>query len=163
MSQKISPKRQRNFIKLLDRGVGVVSMHHSIAAWQQWGTYRKIIGAKFYLNETQEGNVVHAASKYKDDVDIDVHVEDRTHPITKGMKDFRIHDETYRNSSFEKDNHVLLSTEEETNDEALCWVRKYGKGRVCYIQFGHNAAAYRNINYRMLVGRAIRWSGQRLN
>ena len=163
MTQKISPKRQQNFVKLLNRGVGVVALHHSIGAWQQWNTYPKIIGGKFYLKETKEGKVVRAASKYKDDVDIDVHVEDREHPITKGLKDFRIHDETYKNCSFEKDNHVLLSTEEETNDEPLCWVRKYGKGRVCYIQFGHDGAAYTNRNYRLLIGRAIRWCSWKLN
>jgi len=163
MTQEISVKRQQNFIKLLNRGVGVLSLHHSIAAWQQWDTYRKIIGGKYYLKEQKEGRVVHAASGYKEGLDIDVHVEDRGHPITKGLKDFVIYDETYKNCAFERDNHVLLSTDEPTSDKPLCWVRKYGKARICYIQSGHGLSAHSDMNYRLIVGRAIRWCSWRLN
>ena len=35
------------------------------------------------------------ASTYKHDVDFKVHVEDPNHPVTHGIKDFAIHDETY--------------------------------------------------------------------
>ena len=50
MTQKISPKRRRNFMKLLDRGVGVVALHHTMGAYQEWPEFKKIIGTKYYLN-----------------------------------------------------------------------------------------------------------------
>ena len=163
MTQEISPARQQNFIKLLNRGVGLVALHHSIGAFQQWPEYRKIIGGKYYLKEMEEDGVAHAGSKYKHDLDIAVHVRDKRHPITRGMKDFVIHDEAYKKCVFEKDNHVLLTTNHPASDEPLCWVRGYGEAKVCYIQLGHDPAAYENENYRRLVSRAIRWSAGRLN
>ena len=51
MSQKISEKRQQNFLKLLDDGVGLVVLHHAIAAFSDWREYRKIIGAKYWLED----------------------------------------------------------------------------------------------------------------
>lgn len=163
MTQQISPKRQKNFVKLLRRGIGVVALHHSIGAFQQWGRHRKIIGGKYYLKVTEEEGVTHKASGYKHDVDFTVHIEDATHPITRGITDFAIHDETYKDQVFERDNHILLTTDHPTSDKPLCWVRRYGKAKICYIQPGHGAEAYANEHYRRLVSRAIGWSAGRPN
>lgn len=163
MTQEISPKRRQNFVKLLERGVGVVALHHSIGAFQVWGEYRKIIGGKYYLKATEEEGVTHKASGYKHDVDFTVHIEDAAHPITRGMGDFTIFDETYKNQVFEQENHVLLTTDHPTSDESLCWVRRYGGAKVCFIQMGHGPDAYANDSYRRLVARAIRWCAGRLN
>ena len=46
--QDISEKRQANFLKLLDRGVGLVVVHHAVCAYEGWPSFRKIIGTKFY-------------------------------------------------------------------------------------------------------------------
>jgi len=147
MTQRISPRRRANFVKLLEQGVGLLALHHSIAAFEDWPEYRKIIGARYYLNARVEDGVRHEAST----------VEDRTHPVTQCMSDFAIHDETYKNCVFEPDNHVLLSTEEPTSDNSVCWARHYRKARVCYIQLGHGPSAYTNSNYRRLVSQAISW------
>jgi type 1 glutamine amidotransferase len=106
---------------------------------------------------------MHPKSTYKHGLDISVQVKDKRHPITRRMKDFVIHDEAYKKCVFEKDNHVLLTTNHPASDESLCWVRRYGQARVCYIQLGHDPAAYENESYRTLVPRAIRWSAGRLN
>jgi len=163
MTQNISPKRQKNFVKLLRQGVGLVALHHSIGAFQQWGQYRKIIGAKYYLKDMVEGGVEHKASKYKEGLDINIHVKDKKHPITQTITDFTIHDETYKNQVFERDNHVLLTTDHPTSDKPVCWVRHYGRARVFYIQMGHGPGAYANANYRRLVIRAIKWCAGRLD
>jgi len=163
MTQKISPKRQKNFVKLLRQGVGLVAMHHSIAAFQQWGQYRKIIGGKYYLKDMVENGIEHKASGYKEGLDINIYVKDKKHPVTQTITDFTIHDETYKNQVFERDNHVLLTTDHPTGDKPLCWVRHYGRARVFYIQMGHGPGAYKNENYRRLVARAIRWCAGRLN
>ena len=116
MTQEISSKRQKNFVKLLRQGVGVVALHHSIGAFQQWPEYRKIIGGKFYLNDLVEDGIERKASKYKHDLNFTIQVKDREHPITRGMDDFTIFDETYKNQVFEQDNHVLLTTDHPTSD-----------------------------------------------
>jgi len=163
MTQDISPRRQENFVKLLRQGVGVVALHHSIGAFQKWPEYRKIIGGKYFLNQMEEDGIVHRKSGYKHDLDLGVHLENKKHPITRRMCNFVIRDEAYSNQIFEQDNHVLLTTDHPASDKPLCWVRKYGKARVCYIQLGHGRDAYANPDYRYLVARAIRWAAGRLN
>jgi type 1 glutamine amidotransferase len=158
MSQRITQKRQENFIRLLkEDGIGLVAVHHCLAAFQDWPEYKKIIGAKFYTKPMTEDGVEYKVGSYKHDVNFTVHVKDTEHPVTKGLKDFEIFDETYKGSVFQPDNKILLTTEEETSDENICWVREYGKARVCYIQLGHGKDAYENKSYRRLLKQAIKW------
>ena len=162
MTQNISPKRRKNFIELLGRGIGVVALHHTMGAYQQWPQFKKIIGTKYYLNETVEDGVTHGKGSFKHDVDISVHVANKRHPITKGLGDFTIHDETYKNCWFDEKNRVLLTTDHPTSDKTIGWVRRYRKAKVCTIQLGHDSKAYANSNYSQLVERAILWTAGKL-
>jgi type 1 glutamine amidotransferase len=160
MTQNISPKRQENFAKLVKGGVGVVALHHSMGAFQDWGEYRNIIGGKYYTKPTKEGGVTRKPSTYKHDVDFEVRVENSRHPVTQGVRDFAVHDETYKNCGFEwdsRDNFLLLTTDHPTSDRQLGWVRRYGKGKVCFIMVGHGPSVYSNESYRRLIAQAIRW------
>jgi len=162
MTQNISPKRRKNFIKLLSRGIGVVALHHTMGAYQQWPEFKEIIGTKYYLQDTVEDGVTHGKGSFLHDVDMTVHVANRSHPITKGMRDFTIHDETYKNCWFDEKNRVLLTTDHPTSDRTIGWVRRYRKARICTIQLGHDSKAYANSNYRQLVERAILWTAGKL-
>jgi type 1 glutamine amidotransferase len=157
MTQQISPKRQKNFIELLNRGVGLVALHHSICSFHDWPGYKKIIGGRYYLEGGEENGIEYKAGTYRHDVDVNVKIADATHPITQGVSDFVIHDEVYKNCRFESDNHVLLTTDHPDSDTTIGWVRRYGTTRVCYIQPGHDRQAYENPNYRRLVSNAIKW------
>ncbi len=163
MTQEISPRRQENFVKLLEDGVGVLAIHHSIGAFQGWPEYKRIIGSKFYLEETQQGGAIHKVGSYKHDVDFRLYVKDSHHPVTRGLRDFLIHDETYKGCVFEPDNRVLLTTNHPTSDEAVCWVRNYKGGRICYVQVGHGPGIFFDENYRQLIYQAIGWCAGRLN
>lgn len=158
MTQKISPKRRGNLKKLLDQGVGLLAMHHSLAAYAEWPEFKHIIGGKYILKGVTENGKTIPPSKFKHGLDMKILIEDTQHPITIGMSDFIIHDEAYGNYWFdEKGNHLILGTDHPENDKTIGWIRKYGKARVCYLQLGHDAHAYRNGNYRWLVQQAIRW------
>ena len=158
MTQKISEKRRANFVELLkDKGVGLVAMHHCIAAFQNWGEYKKIIGGRYYLKEMTENGVTHKPSGYKHGVEFAVQVADKNHPVGRGLSDFTISDEVYNGCDFEGDNHIILTTDYADSDKTICWVRRYGKANVCYIMQGHGASGYGNSNYRRLVSQAIKW------
>ncbi len=158
MTQKISPKRRENFTKLVKDGVGVVALHHSMGSYQEWPEYIKIIGGRYNLKASEAGGVKREASTYKHDADFTVHIEDTQHPITRGLGDFEVHDETYKKCSFEKDNRLLLTTNHPDSDAEIGWVRQYGKGKVCFIMVGHGPSVYAHPTYRQLVVRSIRWS-----
>jgi type 1 glutamine amidotransferase len=160
MTQEISQKRRQNFARLLKRqGVGFVAMHHTMGAFQEWPQYRKITGGKYYLKASDD----HRGSTYKHDIDMNVHIVDTSHPITKGINDFQIHDEGYKYLGFEKNNHVLFTANHPESDETIGWVRNFGKAKVCGIMLGHDHYAFENPNFRKLVARAIRWTAGRLD
>jgi type 1 glutamine amidotransferase len=162
MGQEMSPERRKNFLALLDRGVGVVVLHHTMCAYQTWPEFKQITGTKYYTKEATEDGVVHKACTYLHDIDMNVRVADRNHPITQGMSDFAIHDEGYKNCWFAEENHVLLTTDHPASDTTIGWTRQYGKSRVCTIQLGHDSKAYDNPNYRQLIDRAILWTAGKL-
>jgi type 1 glutamine amidotransferase len=159
MGQKISPKRQENFLSLLDRGVGVVALHHCIAAYGNWPEWSWTIGGRYFSQNEQFVGNSYSQSLYKHDVSVPVHVEDPNHPITRGLKDYTVMDETYKGQWVDPQAHILLTTQEATSDTALAWCKTSRRSRVCYIQLGHGPK-FDEPNYRQLVSQAIRWTAE---
>ena len=160
--QKIDEKQRKGFLSLLERGVGLVSMHHAIAAYPDWREYEKIIGATYVLKEQVRDGVKYLRPKWKHGVDMKIHVENDTHAITKGVGDFEIHDESYKLWIYHEGNKLLLSTDNPLNNTQIAWTRTHGKARVFYIQLGHGSGAYANKNFQKIVARGIRWAGKAL-
>jgi len=159
MTQKISDRRRANFLALLEEGLGLVVVHHAIAAFQDWPEYERIIGAKYLLKDEADQK----ASGYEHDVEFMVQIADPFHPITRNLASFTVHDETYRNCRFAGDNHLLCTTGHGSSDQALAWVRTYRNGRVCFIQMGHGPSIFDQAPYRRLIGGAIGWTAGRLD
>jgi type 1 glutamine amidotransferase len=161
MTQKISEKRRQNFLGLLDRGVGLVVLHHAVAAFQDWPEFEKIAGTRYYLKETVVDGVKHLQGAWKEGVDFTIHVEDPEHPITKGLADFQVHDEGYRNQTYAPDNHLLLSTDSPASEKPIAWVRTYKNARVFCTPVGHGSQIFTSEPFRRVVARAIRWTAKR--
>lgn len=160
-TQEISELRRANFLALLDRGLGVVVLHHGLAAFQDWDEYRRIVGGKYYLRETIEDGQTRPPSSSRENVDFIVRVEDADHPITRGLTDFPIRDMLYQDYRVEPGVRVLLATGEPGSGGVLCWVHEYRKSRICYLQLGHDAQALNHPAYRTLVERAVLWTARR--
>jgi type 1 glutamine amidotransferase len=161
MHQEITDEAKANFLARLKEGKGLVVMHHAIASYQDWPEYAKIIGAKYYLQKTNVNGVVKLRSQYQHDVQIPVTIADPTHPVTKGLKDYVIHDETYKLFDVFEDTHALLKTKEPLSNEVIAWSKTYGPARVVYIQSGHDHFAYENPNLQQLLKQAIRWTAKK--
>ena len=158
-SRKISDKQAENFIKLLDKGVGLVILHHAIAAYNDWPEYRKILGARYYLkDETDADGTKHARCLYKHDVDMKVHVADPKCPVAAGVSDFAIHDETYKGYTVDPQAKVFLTTDEPTSSKEIGWTNTYRKANVCYLELGHDSKAYVSKDLQKLYIQAIRWA-----
>jgi len=161
MCREITPVQQEQFVALLNKGIGVVALHHTLGGHQTWPEYEKIIGGRFFLKPREVDGKTLPKSGWKHGETLDVTVADKQHPITRGLADFTIHDETYNNYSTVSDAKVLLTTDNPTNDPELAWVKSYGNSRVMYLMLGHDRLAYENENYRTLVSRGIRWAACR--
>jgi type 1 glutamine amidotransferase len=158
----ITADQQKAFVELLNRGIGVVALHHTLAAHREWPEYAKIIGGKYYVEDREEDGKTIPHSTYDHGQDIEVEIATQDHPITRGLSDFKIHDETYAGYDKDPQATVLLTTKHPKSDKELAWTKTYGNSRVVYLQLGHDHFAYEHPSYRTLVARSIRWSAGRV-
>jgi len=158
MAKGVSREQQEAFAALVKQGIGVVSLHHNMGAHRDWDEFRKIIGGKFIFAPVEIDGKQYPKSGWSHGEDMKVTVADQQHPITKGLSDFEIHDETYNNYYTDPDAHVLLTTDHPKNDPELAWVKTYGNSRVFYFMLGHDNHAWQNPNYPKIVLNGIRWA-----
>lgn len=161
MWQPIAEEARSNFVARLQEGKGLVVLHHALASYQQWPEYERIIGGKYVLPPPQGSTNRHAASTYQHDLDFRVRIADATHPVTRGVMDFDIHDETYGGFVVAADVHKLLTTDHPTSTPTIGWAKTYSNARVVYLQLGHDKHAFAHPQYRRLLAQAIRWTAKR--
>ncbi len=158
MDGAIKPELQEAFVALLKTGIGLVSLHHNMGAHRNWDEFRKIIGGKFVFEAGEIDGKQNPKSGWSHGEDLKVTVVDKDHPITKGVKDFAIHDETYNNYYTASDVKLLLKTDHPKNDPELAWVKDYGKSRVFFLMLGHDAKAWANPNFVKILTQGIGWA-----
>jgi len=155
--QKVSSQAKEDFLSCLKEGKGLVVLHHALADYQDWPEFFAVAGGRYNLKPRKEKGKTIPASTYRHGVDVRVHIADPRRPVTRGMKDFTIHDEIYGKLELSPSVHPLLTTETPGSSPILAWVNQWqGRKTVC-IQHGHDHFAYENPNYRRIVARAIRW------
>lgn len=153
MYDSITPSQKKAYIDLLKNGKAMVFLHHSLVSYQRWDEFLNIIGGKY---NAEDGSM--KLSYYEHDVMIPVRVADTQHPITRGLKDFTIHDETYGDCIILPQVQPLLSTNHPRSLPHIAWIHRYGKSDVVYIQLGHGPESFHDSNYRQLLRQAIEWS-----
>src|ERR1019366_2521343 len=95
-NQQITEEAKTDFVARLKDGKGLVVLHHAIATYPTWPEYWNIIGAHYYLAKTNLNGVLKPRSAAKEGMDFRIHIADPNHPVTRGLTDFDIHDETYK-------------------------------------------------------------------
>ena len=156
MWQDITNQQEASILELLQEGKGMVFLHHSLASYQGWDEFIKIIGGRYYLNDYMQDTS--RLSDYEHDLDLQVKVLDSTHPVTFGMQDFEIHDEGYSNIEILPSTHLLLEVDHPSCSKYIAWTNEYKKSRIVYIMLGHDKHAYQNESFRTLVKNAVKWT-----
>jgi type 1 glutamine amidotransferase len=155
---KVSDAKTREWLtKWVQSGKGLVVLHHAICSfedWEWWGD--EVVGAR-YLNSPSRGL---PPSTFFHDLDLDIQVV-KNHPVTKGVDNFKILDETYKGMWFAKDIDLLLTTRHEKGDGPIAWIGPSKTNRVVVLQGGHDKHAHLNPNWQRLVRNAILWAGSR--
>ena len=152
MPKTITDEEKKSYYRLLKAGKGLLFLHHSICAYQDWPEYESIVGGKYY--ETKKDDKF-GASSYQHDVDFKVHIIQSSHPVTKGLKDFVLHDEIYGNLEVLPESYPLLSTDHPKSNMLIGWTLKKSNSKIVFIQPGHDKNSFNNLNYRKLIKQAI--------
>jgi type 1 glutamine amidotransferase len=171
------------FLGLLEAGMGMVFLHHSIAAWPAWEEYAEIVGGRFHYRPAQLRGEAWPDSGYRHKVEHEISVLCE-HPVTAGLPSmFRMTDELYLCPIFEEDVTPLLRSSYVFTDEnfysaslavagemysrrgwqhpsgssLVGWAKHFRNSPIVYIQGGDDPEAYANPGFRQLVHNAIRW------
>ena len=173
---------KKNFEDYMKNGGGFVSVHAADNSWGNWPEYNKMIGlggwggrnekAGPYVYYNAEGKVVRDESPGKcgshgAQVEFLITMRDKTHPITKGLPDFWMHnkDECYSFLRGPGENMTILATAadrpELTNagrNEPMLMVQDYGKGRVFHTTLGHDTEALEGVGFIVTLLRGTEWA-----
>lgn len=161
MSPDITPEQRQAFLALLEEGIGLVSLHHNLGAHRNWAQWKDVIGGKYNFVEETIGGRSYGPSSVAHDQKFTVRIADPEHPITKGLTDFEIIDEVYKNYYFDPAVRLLLVTDDPKNNRSVAWLHQYKNSRVFYLQLGHDNKTWSHPSYPKLLERGIRWAAGR--
>jgi hypothetical protein len=153
MWSEIDSTEMEGYYRLLEKGKGMVFLHHSLASYQNWDEYKNIIGGK-YIGETDGADSV-LLSRYMHDLDLNVKISRADHPVVRNLEEFTIHDEAYNNIWIKKNAMIVLSTDHPESSESIAWVNTYGNSMIVYIMLGHDKNAYENESFKRLLRNAM--------
>lgn len=177
------PDFQRAYLGMLEAGVGMVYLHHAIAAWPAWPEYADIVGGRFHYRAATLRGREWPDSGYRHGV---THRVARLieHPVTEGIPDsFEMTDELYLCPVFEDEVIPLLRSDYRFEDDnfysaaravagsmndrsgwshapgsnLVGWAKRHGNSPVVYLQGGDDGRAMANAHWRRLVHNAVRW------
>jgi type 1 glutamine amidotransferase len=157
MPVEMTPKQRQSLRAFVERGGGIVALHHAIAGrtgWPWW--WKEVIGGR-YLTQPEGGR---PASTYRHDEELAVSVVAQ-HPVTAGVTSFRIIDETYKGMWISPEVTPLLTTDNPTSDGPVAWIGPFSKARIVFVQLGHGREAHLHPAFRRLVRNAVLWTAGR--
>lgn len=173
----------KRYLDLLDAGMGMVYLHHAIAAWPAWPEYADIVGGRFHYRAASLRSAEWPDSGYCHEVTHRVS-KLRNHPVTEGIPDsFEMTDELYLCPIFEDNVIPLLTSDycfEDTHfysaasavagvmqsrrgwthprgSPLVGWAKRHGNSPIVYLQGGDDSVAMGNQHFRQLVHNAVRW------
>lgn len=140
-------EQEKGLCDFVRAGGGFAGIHSATDSFKKSDAYWEMVGGRF---------AGHGGGKFT------VRIEDKNHPITKGLEDFEITDETYRHKYHPKAKmHSLIRIDRGKEQQSMGWVRDYGKGRMFYTALGHGRPAWTNPHFQRLVVRGIYWAAKR--
>lgn len=156
-------EQTEKFKRLLEKGIALVVLHHSTWGFNGWADFANITGAQCFFRDGYEVNGVKCVtSTWDHDQTVDVKIADKNHPITKGIADFTLIDETYAKAYIHPDVHVLWTTDHPKSDRVIAWTWKYANSPVFTTMQGHDARVYTNPSYSRSIHQAIQWTVDQL-
>jgi hypothetical protein len=132
-----------------DTEQGILLLHHAILAYPRWQAWREISGIESDLSGFDHAQTIH------------FNVPAAEHPITRGLTDWEMVDETYTMAEPQADNRILITATHPKSMRSIGWTRQHKKARVFCYQSGHDDEAWRNSTFREILRRGIQWVARR--
>ena len=138
-----------------DDGKGFVAAHTALTAFDSWPEFGQLLGGRYDGHPWHApGTVINEAADF---------------PATRHFPPtFAINDEFYQVKEFSPAGaRVLLrldvskmpaSNDLRNQDFPLAWAKTYGKGRVFYGSFAHDAATWDNRDVALMYFEALKWA-----
>lgn len=165
-------------LSFLDRGQGLVFLHHTLAGWPGWEEWAEILGGRYHYAPGHLRGRDWPDSGYRH---TRFTVTPEPHEITAGVEPFAVDDELYRCPVFEDDvvpllratdagpgefqqtYHEVLGTpaderppwEHPPASDLIGWVTRR---RHVYLQPGDGPATFADPHFRRLLGNALAWT-----
>ncbi len=150
----IDDAQKTELLTFVRDGKGFVAAHTALTAFDSWPEFGELIGGRY------DGHPWHAPGT--------VINEGADFPATRHFPPtFAINDEFYQAKAFSPNARVLLRLDvskmpahPELRNQGfpLAWAKTYGKGRVFYSSFAHDAATWDNRDIAQMYFEAIKWS-----
>ena len=134
----LDEEQQSAFERYIQGGGGYVGIHAASDTEHGWTWYNKLAGARFLSHPAvQEGKTS---------------IVNKNHPSMEHMPDgWKIRDEFYDFSHFNKDVNVLLTLDEKSYQggkmgdfHPASWYHEFDGGKAWYTNFGHEDATFKN-------------------
>lgn len=136
--------------QLGESGQGIVILHHGLLAYPQWPLWADLVGIQDRRFD------VHM------DHNLKIQVANAQHPVTRGLRDWQMLDETYVMAEPGGDSEILLYTDDPKSMTSIAWTRRYMNARVFCFQSGHDHHAYGDPNFRLVIERGLQWVARRI-
>ncbi len=152
------PERRKAFMDHIRiDGAGFMGFHAATDCFYDWPEYGKMMDGYF---DGHPWNQVCASL-----------LEEPDHPLLAPFhgKPFVIRDEIYQYRNYDRRNVRVLMSLDPTSvdvsrgkrrdrDNPLCWIRRWGKGRIYYSEHGHYAHIFQNKTFQQHIRLAMQWA-----
>jgi uncharacterized protein len=146
------PDRQAALTDAVHGGAGLIAVHASnvfpAAGGRLDPDYRQafaLIGSRY---------LAHGPAPHESRFRV---LTDQQHELTRGLAPFEITHEHYQVETA-ADAQVVAWRATPAGREPIVHVRRHGRGRVCYLQLGHDMRCWDDPPVRELVSRAASWA-----
>ena len=147
---KLTTEQTKGLLDAVSSGVGIAGWHGGMGdAFRENTAYQFMVGGQWVAHP---GGIV----------EYEVNIVKKDDPIVKGISDFKLKSEQYY-MHVDPSNEVLATTTFKNTEYPwidgvimpCVWKRMYGKGRVFYASFGHQASDFEIPEAREIVRRGL--------